>query len=137
MALKSDSEVLAGLAKQALKAAEELRDTHDDEGKAERLHVSCINLRSFLEVWGMSSHSPLDGSLHAIVFFIFFEARRKAGFSYVERKKLVTFAKNAMKLRTAPGSVKREGAAKFFQEIAKKAEAERKKLLLTYETVGR
>lgn len=133
MAVKSDGEVLAGLAEQALKAAEELRDTDDGPGKAEVLRLSCINLRSFLQVWGQSKCRPLEGSLHATVFLILSNAQRKSGMPYASREKMVVFAKNALKLQSAPGSQNREIASKFFQQIGEMAGAEREKSLPTRE----
>lgn len=133
MAVKSDDEVLAGLAEQALKAAEELRDPDDGPGKAEVLRLSCINLRSFLQVWGTSKCRPLEGSLHAMVFPILSNAQKKSGMPYASRQKMAVFAKNALKLHSAPGSLNREIATKFFQRIGEIAGAEREKSLPTRE----
>ena len=133
MAVKSDDEVLAGLAKQALEAAEQLRDPNDGPEKKESLRLVCINLRSFLTVWGKSKSRPLEGSLHGTVFRIITDAQRQSGMPYASREKVSGFAKRAMRLCIPPGSWNRDIAVKFFQRIGEMAGAEREKSLPTRE----
>lgn len=129
MAVKSDDEVLVALARQALEVAQELRDPNDGPKKEEILRLACINLRSFLTVWGKSKSRPLEGSLHDTVFHIITDAQRQSGMPYASREKMAGFAKRAMRLRIAPGSWNRDIAVKFFQRIGEMAGAEREKSL--------
>ena len=129
MAVKSDDEVLVALARQALEVAQELRDPNDGPKKEEILRLACINLRSFLTVWGKSKSRPLEGSLHDTVFHIITDAQRQSGMPYASREKMAGFAKRAMRLRIAPGAWNRDIAVKFFQRIGEMAGAEREKSL--------
>ncbi len=133
MAVKSDDEVLAGLAKQSLEAAKQLRDPNDGPEKSEVLRLACVNLRSFLLVWGKSKSRPLEGSLHDTVFHIITDAQRQSGMPNASREKMAGFAKKAMGLYIAPGSWNRDIAVKFFQRIGEMAGAEREKSLPTRE----
>lgn len=127
MAVKSDDEVLADLAEQAFKTAEALQDVHDNPEKKELLRLSCTDIVSFLKAWARSEAPPLEGSLDETLLYIFFAARRQSRMPNISRRRVVLFVNKALELGIPPGSLNREIAVKFFQQIERMAQEKGKK----------